>query len=52
MSEDTGKKRQEPAYRRYIQLAKMAEGEQALLFLEWVGLDRKFLGRAGCPRQP
>ncbi len=37
--------RQEPSARRYVQLAKMAEGEQALWFLERVGLDRKFLGR-------
>ena len=44
MSEETGKKRQEPGPRRYIQLAKMAEREQALWFLERVALDRKFLG--------
>ena len=37
--------RQEPSARRYIQLAKMAKGEQALWFLERVGLERKFLGR-------
>jgi transcriptional regulator with XRE-family HTH domain len=37
--------RQEPRPRRYIQLAKMAEGEQALWFLEHVGLDRRFLRR-------
>ncbi len=37
--------RQEPGPRRYIQLAKMTEGEQALWFLERVGLARKFLGR-------
>ncbi len=37
--------RQEPGPRRYIQLAKMAEGEQVLWFLERVGLDRKFLGQ-------
>ena len=37
--------RQEPSARRYVQLAKMAEGEQALWFLERIGLDRKFLGR-------
>ena len=37
--------RQEPGPRRYVQLAKMAEGEQALWFLERIGLDRKFLGR-------
>ncbi len=37
--------RQESGPRRYIQLAKMAEGEQALWFLEQVGLDRKFLVR-------
>ncbi len=37
--------RQEPGPRRYIQLAKMAEGEQMLWFLERIGLDRKFLGR-------
>ena len=36
--------RQEPGPRRYIQLAKMAEREQALWFLERVALDRKFLG--------
>lgn len=35
---------QEPGPHRYIQLAKMAEGEQALWFLERIGLDRKFLG--------
>ena len=39
--------RQEPSARRYVQLAKMAEEEQALWFLERVGLDRKFLGRVG-----
>ncbi len=39
--------RQEPGPRRYIQLAKMAEGEQVLWFLERVGLDRKFLRIAG-----
>ena len=44
--------RQEPGPPRYIQLAKLAEGEQALWFLERVGLDRKFLGRVGCPGQP
>ena len=38
--------RQEPGPHRYIQLAKMATGEQALWFLERIGLDRKFLGRA------
>ncbi len=37
--------RQEPSARRYVQLAKMAKGEQVLWFLERVGLDRKFLGR-------
>ncbi len=37
--------RQEPVPRRYIQLAKLAEGEQVLWFLERIGLDRKFLGR-------
>ncbi len=37
--------RQEPGPRRYIQLAKMAEREQALWFLERVGVDRKFLRR-------
>ncbi len=37
--------RQEPSARRYVQLAKMAEGEQSLWFLERVGLERKFLGR-------
>jgi DNA-binding XRE family transcriptional regulator len=37
--------KQEPGPRRYIQLAKMAKGEQVLWFLERVGLDRKFLGR-------
>jgi hypothetical protein len=40
-----GTGRQEPSARRYVQLAKTAEGEQALWFLERVGLDRKFLGR-------
>ncbi len=44
--------RQEPGPRRYIQLAKMAEREQVLWFLERVGLDRTFLRRAGCPGQP
>ena len=39
--------RQEPSARRYVQLAKMAEGEQALWFLERIGLDRKFLRRIG-----
>jgi transcriptional regulator with XRE-family HTH domain len=39
--------RQEPGPRRYVQLAKMAEGEQALWFLERVGLGRRFLGRVG-----
>ncbi len=33
--------RQEPSARRYVQLAKMAKGEQALWFLERVGLDRR-----------
>ncbi len=37
--------KQEPGPCRYIQLAKMAEGEQALWFLERVGLDRRFLSR-------
>ncbi len=37
--------RQKPSHRRYIQLAKIAEGEQVLWFLERIGLDRKFLGR-------
>ncbi len=37
--------RKEPSARRYIKLAKMAEGEQVLWFLERIGLDRKFLGR-------
>ncbi len=37
--------RQEPSARRYVQLAKMAEGEQVSWFLERVGLDRKFLGQ-------
>ncbi len=37
--------RQEPSARRYVQLAKMAKGEQALWFLDRIGLDRKFLGR-------
>ena len=44
--------RQELSARRYVQLAKMAEREQALWFLERIGLDRKFLGRVGCPGQP
>ncbi len=39
--------RHEPGPRRYTQLAKMAEGEQMLWFLERIGLDRKFLGRVG-----
>ncbi len=38
--------RQEPGPHRYIQLAKMAEREQVLWFLERIGLDRKFLVRA------
>ena len=37
--------RQQPSPRRYVQLAKMAEGEQVSWFLERVGLDRKFLGQ-------
>ncbi len=37
--------RQEPSARRYVQLAKMAKGEQVLWFLGRVGLDRKFLVR-------
>ena len=37
--------RQEPSARRYVQLAKMAEGEQALWFLEHIGVDRKLLSR-------
>ncbi len=37
--------RQEPSHRRYIQLAKMADDEQVLWFLERIGLERKFLGR-------
>ena len=37
--------RQEPSHRRYIQLAKMAEGEQVLWFLEHIGVDRKLLSR-------
>jgi transcriptional regulator with XRE-family HTH domain len=37
--------RQEPSPRRYVQLAKMAEWEQALWFLDRVGLDRKYLAR-------
>ncbi len=37
--------RQEPSARRYVQLAKMAEGEQVLWFLEGVGLDPKCLER-------
>jgi DNA-binding XRE family transcriptional regulator len=37
--------RQEPSAWRYVQLAKMAEGEQVLWFLERVGLNRKFLDR-------
>ena len=39
-------RRQEQSARRYVQLAKMAEREQALWFLERIGLDRKFLVRA------
>ncbi len=38
--------RQEPGPRRYIQLAKMAAGEQALWFLERAELDRNFLRQA------
>ncbi len=34
---------QEPSPRRYIQLAKLAGGEQAFWFLEQIELDRKFL---------
>ncbi len=37
--------RQEPSARRYVQLARMAKGEQVLWFLERVGVDRKFLGQ-------
>ena len=37
--------RQEPSARRYVQLAKMAEGEQASWFLEHIGIDRKLLSR-------
>ncbi len=37
--------RQEPSARRYVQLAKMAEREQVLWFLERIGLDRRFLRR-------
>jgi transcriptional regulator with XRE-family HTH domain len=37
--------RQEPSARRYVQLAKMAEGEQVLWFLDRIGLDRKYLAR-------
>ena len=37
--------RQEPSARRYVQLAKMAEGKQALWFLEHIGVDRKLLSR-------
>ncbi len=37
--------RQEPGPRRYIQLAKMAEGEQVLWFLDHIGLDRTYLAR-------
>jgi hypothetical protein len=32
---------------RLAQLREVADGEQALLFLERVGLDRKFLKRIG-----
>ena len=34
---------QEPSPRRYIQLAKIAKGEQAFWFLEQIKLDRNFL---------
>ena len=34
----------EPSPKRYIELAKLAYGEQALWFLGRLGLDRKFLG--------
>ena len=34
---------QEPSPRRYIQLAKLAGGEQAFWFLEQIEIDRKFL---------
>ncbi len=37
--------RQEPGPRRSIQLAKMAEGKQALWFLDRIELDWKFLRR-------
>ena len=37
--------RPEPSARRYVQLAKMADGQHALWFLERIGLDRKFLRR-------
>lgn len=34
---------QEPSARRYVELAKMAERDQALWFLGRLGLDRPFL---------
>ena len=34
---------QEPSPRRYIQLAKLAGGEQAFWFLEQIEIDRMFL---------
>ena len=34
---------QEPSPRRYIQLAKIARGEQVFWFLEQIELDRQFL---------
>lgn len=44
--------KQQPSARRYIQLAKLARREQALWFLDHLGLDQHFLaglltGRAG-----
>lgn len=44
--------RQEPSLRRYIQLAKIAGGAQALWFLEWIGLDRELLAElVDCPKE-
>jgi len=37
--------RQEPSARRYVELAKMATGEQTLRFLGRIGLDSQFLSR-------
>lgn len=42
---------QEPSARRYIQLAKLVRGEQALWFLDYIGLDRQFLAELAAHRK-